>query len=53
MRDDVHWVDKGELDVEREGRRVCVKLPGPHYPSDRELLRRARASVDDHREGPR
>ena len=66
VKDDVHWVDKGEaaremevslstLDrmirkgevvVERKGRRVYVKLPGPRYPSDRELLRQARAKVE-------
>ena len=66
MKDDVHWVDKGEaarelevslstldrmirkgeVEVDREGRRVYVKLPGPRYPSDRELLRQARARVE-------
>lgn len=66
VKDDVHWVDKGEaarelevslstldrmirkgeVDVERKGRRVYVKLPGPRYPSDRELLRQARARVE-------
>ena len=66
VKDDVHWVDKGEaalelevslstldrmirkgeVDVQREGRRVYVKLPGPCYPSDRELLRQARARVE-------
>ncbi|MDE2937680.1 MAG: hypothetical protein OXR67_01990 [Chloroflexota bacterium] len=65
VKDDVHWVDKGEaarelevslstldrmirkgeVEVGREGRRVYVKLPGPRYPSDRELLRQARARV--------
>ena len=39
-------IRKGEVEVEREGRRVYVKLPGPRYPSDRELLRRARARVE-------
>ncbi|MDE2780784.1 MAG: hypothetical protein OXI91_14080 [Chloroflexota bacterium] len=63
IKDDVHWVDKGEaarelevslstldrmirkgeVEVQREGRRVYVKLPGPRYPSERELLRQARA----------
>ena len=38
-------IRKGELEVEREGRRVYVKLPGPRYPSDRELLRQARTKV--------
>ena len=66
VKDEVHWVDKGEaarelevslstldrmirkgeVDVQREGRRVYVKLPGPLYPSDRELLRQARARVE-------
>ena len=66
VKDDVHWVDKGEaareldvslstldrmirkgdLEVEREGRRVYVKLPGPRYPSDRELLRQAKAKIE-------
>ena len=66
VKDDVHWVDKGEaarelevslstldrmirkgeVDVQREGRRVYVKLPGPRYPSDRELLGQARARVE-------
>ena len=39
-------IRKGELEVAREGRRVCVKLAGPRYPSDRELLRRARTRVE-------
>ena len=39
-------IRKGEVEVEREGRRVYVKLPGPRYPSDRELLRQARATVE-------
>ena len=66
VKDEVHWVDKGEaarelevslstldrmirkgeVEVGREGRRVYVKLPGPLYPSDRELLRQARARVE-------
>ena len=66
VKDEVHWVDKGEaarelevslstldrmirkgeVEVGREGRRVYVKLPGPRYPSDRELLRQARARVE-------
>ncbi len=40
-------IRKGEVDVEREGRRVYVKLPGPRYPSDRELLRQSRARVEE------
>ena len=66
VKDEVHWVDKGEaarelevsistldrmirkgeVEVGREGRRVYVKLPGPRYPSDRELLIRARVRVE-------
>ena len=66
VKDEVHWVDKGEaarelevslstldrmirkgeVEVEREGRRVYVKLPGPRYPSDRELLIQARTRVE-------
>ena len=66
VKDEVHWVDKGEaarelevslstldrmihkgeVEVQREGRRVYVKLPGPRYPSDRELLRQARVRVE-------
>ena len=66
VKDEVHWVDKGEaarelevslstldrmirkgeVEVGREGRRVYVKLPGPRYPSDRELLIRARTRVE-------
>ena len=39
-------IHKGEVEVAREGRRVYVKLPGPRYPSDRELLLQARARVE-------
>ena len=39
-------IRKCELEVAREGRRVYVKMPGPRYPSDRELLRQARARVE-------
>lgn len=66
VKDDVHWVDKGEaarelevslstldrmirkgeVEVGREGWRVYVKLPGPRYLSDRELLRQARVRVE-------
>ena len=69
VKDEVHWVDKGEaarelevslstldrmirkgeVEVGREGRRVYVKLPGPRYPSDRELLRQSRARVEEFR----
>ena len=39
-------IRKGEVAVERKGWRVYVKLPGPRYPSDRDLLRQARARVE-------
>ena len=39
-------IRKGEVAVERKGRRVYVKLPGPRHPSDRELLRQTRARVE-------
>ncbi len=39
-------IRKGEVEVAREGRRVYVKLAGPRYPSDRELLRNARTRVE-------
>ena len=39
-------IRKGEVEVTREGRRVYVKLPGPRYPSDRELLRQARTKIE-------
>ena len=32
---------KGEVEVVREGRRVYVRMHGPEYLSDEELLRRA------------
>ncbi len=34
-------IRKGEVEVSREGRRVYVRMEGPAYPSDTELLRRA------------
>ena len=40
-------IRKGELEVAKEGRRVYVKVPGPHYPSDHELLRQAMTKVED------
>ena len=66
MKDEVHWVDKGEaarelevslstldrmirkgeVEVAKKGRRVHVKLPGPRYPSDRDLLGQARRKVE-------
>ena len=39
-------IRKGELEVGREGRRVYVRLPGPRYLSDQELLRQARGKVE-------
>ena len=39
-------IRKGEVEVKRKGRRVFVTLPGPRYPSDHELLRQARARVE-------
>ena len=39
-------IRKAELEVARKGRRVYVKLPGPRYPSDRELLRQARTQIE-------
>ena len=39
-------IRKGEVEVAREGRRVYVKLAGPRYPSDRELLRNSRTRVE-------
>ena len=34
-------IRKGEVEVSRESRRVYVRMEGPAYPSDGELLRRA------------
>ena len=39
-------IRKGEVEVAREGRRVYVKLAGPRYPSDRELLRQSRTRME-------
>ena len=39
-------IRKGELEVAREGRRVYVKLLGPRYPSDHELLRQAMTKIE-------
>ena len=36
-------IRSGEIEVAREGRRVYVRMPGPEYLSDEELLRRADA----------
>ena len=34
-------IRKGEIEVVREGRRVYVRMHGPEYPNDEEVLRRA------------
>ena len=34
-------IRKGETEVVREGRRVYVRMHGPEYPNDEEVLRRA------------
>ena len=34
-------IRRGEIEVRREGRRVYVRMEGPEYVSDDELLRRA------------
>ena len=36
-------IRRGEVEVRREGRRVYVRMQGPEYLSDEELLRRADA----------
>ena len=36
-------IRRGEVEVRREGRRVYVRMEGPEYVSDDELLRRAAA----------
>ena len=40
-------IRKGEVEVSREGRRVYVRMEGPAYPSDGELLRRAVAREEE------
>ena len=40
-------IRKGEVEVSREGRRVYVRMEGPAYPSDGELLRRAIAREEE------
>ena len=40
-------IRKGEVEVIREGRRVYVRMQGPEYLSDEELLRRAIAREDE------
>ncbi|MDE2837255.1 MAG: hypothetical protein OXL97_07075 [Chloroflexota bacterium] len=37
----------GDVEVLREGRRVYVRVEGPEYLSDEELLRRAKARTDE------
>ena len=39
-------IRRGEIEVRREGRRVYVRLEGPEYVSDDELLRRALVRED-------
>jgi hypothetical protein len=40
-------IRRGEVEVRREGRRVYVRMHGPEYLSDDELLGRAFNKVDD------
>ena len=40
-------IKRGEIEVAREGRRVYVRMRGPEYLSDDELLGRAFNKVDD------
>ena len=40
-------IRKGEVEIVREGRRVYVRMHGPEYLSDEELLRRAIAREDE------
>ena len=40
-------IRRGEVEVRREGRRVYVRMHGPEYLSDEELLRRAIAREDE------
>jgi len=40
-------IRRGEVDVAREGRRVYVRMHGPEYPSDEELLRRSVAREEE------
>ena len=39
-------IRRGEIEVRREGRRVYVRMEGPEYVSDNELLRRALVRED-------
>ena len=40
-------IRRGEIKVRREGRRVYVRMEGPEYVSDDELLRRSRDREDE------
>ena len=40
-------IRRGEVEVRREGRRVFVRMQGPEYPSDEELLHRAIAREEE------
>ena len=40
-------IRKGEVEVRRDGRRVYVRMHGPEYMSDEELLRRTIAREDE------
>ena len=40
-------IRRGEVEVRREGRRVYVRMHGPEYLSDEELLRRAVAREEE------
>ena len=40
-------IRRGEVEIRREGRRVCVRIHGPEYLSDEELLRRAVVMEDE------
>ena len=40
-------IRRGEIEVRREGRRVFVRLEGPEYVSDDELLRRSLSREDN------
>ena len=46
-------IRNGEVEVLREGRRVYVRVEGPEYLSDEELLRRAKARTDELEEAVR
>ena len=39
-------IRRGEIEVRREGRRVYVRMEGPEYLSDDELLRRSLGRED-------